>query len=157
MWNKPEQGNRSFTKRFGVLSLLAVREASYYLITQVCKLITTLTSICVKANELKYTCLVLSFVILDFPKTPLALARMIFFPYPLSVWFFIIRSVLKSPYNACPCVHLIFSSNITIRTDRDIVLCACLELWLSPGAFGPSSSTYGWWFIFLSSTRFILS
>jgi cellulose synthase/poly-beta-1,6-N-acetylglucosamine synthase-like glycosyltransferase len=36
VWNKPEQGTRSFTKRFGVFSLLAVREVSYYLITQVC-------------------------------------------------------------------------------------------------------------------------
>jgi hypothetical protein len=42
---------------------------------------------------LQYTCLVLSFIILNFPKTPLALAHMIFFPYPLSVWFFIIRFV----------------------------------------------------------------
>ncbi|KAL5458964.1 hypothetical protein PMIN06_003032 [Paraphaeosphaeria minitans] len=71
VWDKPEQGNRRFTKRFGVFSLLAVRELSYYLITQ-------------------YTCLVLSMIILDFPKSPLALAKMVFFPYPLSVWFFII-------------------------------------------------------------------
>ncbi|KAF2657855.1 glycosyltransferase family 2 protein [Lophiostoma macrostomum CBS 122681] len=71
VWGQPEEGTRSFTKRFGIFSLLAVRETSYYLITQ-------------------YTCLVLSFIILDFPKTPLALARMIFFPYPLSVWFFVI-------------------------------------------------------------------
>jgi hypothetical protein len=35
VWNKPEQGTRSFTKRFGIFSLLAVREMSYYLITQV--------------------------------------------------------------------------------------------------------------------------
>jgi hypothetical protein len=35
VWNKPEQGIRSFTKRFGVFSLLSVREVSYYLITQV--------------------------------------------------------------------------------------------------------------------------
>ncbi|KAL1598666.1 hypothetical protein SLS60_007806 [Paraconiothyrium brasiliense] len=74
VWDKPEQGTRSFTKRFGVFSLLAVRELSYYLITQ-------------------YSCLVLSMLILDFPKTPFALARMVFFPYPLSVWFFIISLV----------------------------------------------------------------
>lgn len=36
-------------------------------------------------------------IILDFPKTPLALATMVFFPYPLSVWFFIIRSVCSVP------------------------------------------------------------
>ncbi|ORY09759.1 N-acetylglucosaminyltransferas-like protein [Clohesyomyces aquaticus] len=71
VWNKPAQGTRSFAKRYGIFSLLAVRELSYYLITQ-------------------YTCLVTSFIILDFPKSPLALARLVFFPYPLSVWFFII-------------------------------------------------------------------
>jgi cellulose synthase/poly-beta-1,6-N-acetylglucosamine synthase-like glycosyltransferase len=38
VWGKPEHGTRSFTKRFGVFSLLAVREVSYYLITQVCSM-----------------------------------------------------------------------------------------------------------------------
>jgi hypothetical protein len=35
VYGKPDQGTRSFTKRFGIFSLLAVREVSYYLITQV--------------------------------------------------------------------------------------------------------------------------
>jgi cellulose synthase/poly-beta-1,6-N-acetylglucosamine synthase-like glycosyltransferase len=35
VWGQPAQGTRSFTKRFGIFSLLAVRETSYYLITQV--------------------------------------------------------------------------------------------------------------------------
>lgn len=35
VWNQPEHGTRGFMKRFGLCSLLAVREFSYYLITQV--------------------------------------------------------------------------------------------------------------------------
>ncbi|KAJ4361760.1 hypothetical protein N0V83_010700 [Neocucurbitaria cava] len=35
VWDQPEQGTRGLAKRFGVFSLLAVRETSYYLITQV--------------------------------------------------------------------------------------------------------------------------
>lgn len=93
VWDKPEQGTRGFTKRFGVFSLLAVRELSYYLITQVIFSTRLIPGAWVRSltNAMQYTCLVLSMVILDFPKTPFALARMVFFPYPLSVWFFIIR------------------------------------------------------------------
>jgi len=35
VWNKPDKGGRSFKVRFGVFSLLAIRELSYYLVTQV--------------------------------------------------------------------------------------------------------------------------
>lgn len=64
--------NRSFTTRFGVLSLLLIREASYYLVTQ-------------------YTCLVLSFLIVKFPKSGSDLGKLIYFEYPISQWLFIIR------------------------------------------------------------------
>jgi hypothetical protein len=75
-WNKSPEGalnsNRSFSQRFGIFSLLFVREWSYYLVTQ-------------------YTCLVLGFVITKFPRTPLELADLIFFQYPISMWLFFIR------------------------------------------------------------------
>ena len=67
----PEGVHRNFTTRFGLFSLLLIRELSYYLVTQ-------------------YFCLVLSIIFTQFPKSPSALARFIFFPYPVSEWFFII-------------------------------------------------------------------
>ena len=73
-WNKPSEGNRSLTVRFGLLTLLLIREISYYLVTQ-------------------FTLLIVTFVILRFPTDPTALAQLIFFQYPVSAWFFIIRSV----------------------------------------------------------------
>ena len=74
-FNKPQEGKRDFSVRFGILSLLLIRELSYYLVTQYC-------------------CLVFSIILLDFPKSPMALARLVFFEYPASEWFFIIRYVL---------------------------------------------------------------
>ena len=72
-WKKACEGDRrGFGMRFGLLSLLLVRELSYYLVTQ-------------------YFCLILSFVFTQFPKSPRSLATFIFFPYPVSQWFFIIR------------------------------------------------------------------
>lgn len=65
---------RTLTKRFGMFSLLFVRESSYYLVTQ-------------------YFCLVLSIVFTDFPRSPETLAKFVLFPYPVSVWFFIIRYI----------------------------------------------------------------
>ncbi|OJJ42465.1 hypothetical protein ASPZODRAFT_105165 [Penicilliopsis zonata CBS 506.65] len=62
---------RSGRMRFGLLSLLLVRELSYYLITQ-------------------YVCLVASVVITQFPKTAHAWAVLIYFQYPVSQWLFII-------------------------------------------------------------------
>ena len=71
-WKKPSQGNRSFVVRFGLFTLLLIREISYYLVTQ-------------------FTILVFAFVILRFPTSPIQLARLVFFQYPVSAWFFIIR------------------------------------------------------------------
>ncbi|KAF2178607.1 glycosyltransferase family 2 protein [Zopfia rhizophila CBS 207.26] len=66
--------NRGFTARFGVLSLLLIREASYYLVTQ-------------------YTCLVLSFMIVKFPTSGEELGKLIYFQYPVSQWLFIISVI----------------------------------------------------------------
>jgi hypothetical protein len=60
--------------RFGLFSLLFVREFSYYLVTQ-------------------YTCLIASYVLLNFPITPAELAKTVFFEFPLSEWLFIIGYV----------------------------------------------------------------
>ena len=68
---------RDVTARFGVLSLLFIRELSYYLVTQ-------------------YTCLVLSFLIVKFPKSGTELFKLVYFQYPVSQWLFIIRFVLPS-------------------------------------------------------------
>lgn len=35
IWNNPPVGKRHLNERFGILSLLLVREISYYLVTQV--------------------------------------------------------------------------------------------------------------------------
>jgi hypothetical protein len=74
VWTKSEvEGKtRTFCQRFGLLSLLYIRESSYYLITQ-------------------YLCLVFSIVITDFPKTGSELYKMVFFQYPVAWWLFILR------------------------------------------------------------------
>ncbi|KAF2198031.1 N-acetylglucosaminyltransferas-like protein [Delitschia confertaspora ATCC 74209] len=79
VYNKPvdpirNSYKRDFTARFGVLSLLLIRELSYYLVTQ-------------------YTCLVLSFIIVKFPKSGAELFRLVYFQYPVSQWLFIISVV----------------------------------------------------------------
>jgi cellulose synthase/poly-beta-1,6-N-acetylglucosamine synthase-like glycosyltransferase len=85
IWCKSEvEGKtRTFTQRFGLLSLLWVREASYYLITQ-------------------YLCLVASIVITQFPKTGSELYKLVFFQYPVAWWLFIFRhgSSLASDFSS---------------------------------------------------------
>jgi cellulose synthase/poly-beta-1,6-N-acetylglucosamine synthase-like glycosyltransferase len=71
-YNKPVEGKRQLKARLGILSLLAIRETSYYFITQ-------------------YLCLVISFIITSFPKTPTALLKLVFFTYPVSMWLFVTR------------------------------------------------------------------
>ena len=73
IWQKtpPGQPKRTGVQRFGLFSLLAVRESSYYLVSQ-------------------YTCFVFSIICLDFPKSGFELFRLVFFPFPLSLWFFVI-------------------------------------------------------------------
>ncbi|KAJ4370386.1 hypothetical protein N0V83_004904 [Neocucurbitaria cava] len=65
---------RNVTARLGVLSLLLIRESSYYLVTQ-------------------YTCLVLSFLIVKFPSSGKELWTLVYFQYPVSQWLFIISLV----------------------------------------------------------------
>jgi len=73
-FKKPSEGvnQRDFRTRFGLFSLLFVREWSYYLVTQ-------------------YTCLMGAIVITNFPKSLPELGHLIFSQFPLSEWFFIIR------------------------------------------------------------------
>ena len=74
VWSRStEDRRRTFAQRFGLLSLLYIRESSYYLITQ-------------------YLCLVISVVITDFPQSGSELLRLLFFQYPVAYWLFIIRS-----------------------------------------------------------------
>ena len=70
---KSTHGSRSVIARGGLVSLLFIRELSYYLVTQYC-------------------CLVLSILITDFPKRPGEVLRVLFFQYPVAYWLFIIRS-----------------------------------------------------------------
>ena len=96
-WNKPSQGNRSFTVRFGLFTLLLIREISYYLVTQ-------------------FTILVFTFVIIRFPTSPIELARLVFFQYPVSAWFFIIR------YDQMVCPQA-----MAVMLTSYAVLCVSLE------------------------------
>ena len=68
LWNNPPEGHRKPSERFGILSLLFVREISYYLVSQ-------------------HTCLLLSFLIVDWPGNATEFVRLIFFRYPLAEWF----------------------------------------------------------------------
>ncbi len=70
--NRPRHGARNLAQRFGLISLLIVRELSYYMVTQYC-------------------CLIASILILHFPKTPEALLHVLFFQYPVAYWLFVIR------------------------------------------------------------------
>ena len=67
-----EGKHRSLLQRFGLLSLLWIRESSYYLISQ-------------------YLCLVISIIITDFPQTGSELYKLLFFQYPVAWWLFILR------------------------------------------------------------------
>ena len=73
-YRKSAHGHKNVTMRFGLLSLLLIREFSYYLVTQYC-------------------CLVASIIFTQFPRTPATLAKFIFFPFPVSEWFFIISII----------------------------------------------------------------
>jgi len=67
-----EQELRTKTQRFGLISLLLIREMSYYLVTQYC-------------------CLVLSLIITSFPTSGTLLLNFLFFRYPVAYWLFILR------------------------------------------------------------------
>ncbi|KAF2683227.1 glycosyltransferase family 2 protein [Lentithecium fluviatile CBS 122367] len=79
VYNKPHDPlhtnyNRNFSARFGVLSLLVIREASYYLVTQ-------------------YFVLTLSFVLIKFPTSGKELWKFVYFQYPVSQWLFLISII----------------------------------------------------------------
>ncbi|KIX09243.1 uncharacterized protein Z518_00322 [Rhinocladiella mackenziei CBS 650.93] len=75
VWSRshPER-KRTLIQRFGLLSLLYIRESSYYLITQ-------------------YFCLVVSLVITDFPQSGDDLLKLMFFQYPVAYWLFILSFI----------------------------------------------------------------
>ena len=68
------RSDRTMVNRFGLASLLFIRELSYYLVTQYC-------------------CLVLSILITSFPTRPAEVIRVLFFQYPVAYWLFLIRYV----------------------------------------------------------------
>lgn len=69
LWTNPPNKKRGMDERFGILSLLLVREISYYLVTQ-------------------HTCLLISFIIVDWPHNAGEFVKLIFFRYPMAEWFF---------------------------------------------------------------------
>ncbi|SMR46977.1 unnamed protein product [Zymoseptoria tritici ST99CH_3D1] len=69
LWTNPPNGNRGFNERLGLFSLLFVREISYHLIAQ-------------------HVCLLVSFLITDWPSDLSELVRILFFRYPTAGWFF---------------------------------------------------------------------
>ena len=69
IWNNPPNGHRKYNERFGIFSLLFVREISYYLVSQ-------------------HTCLLLSFLIVNWPRNAAEFVTLIFFRYPMAEWFF---------------------------------------------------------------------
>jgi hypothetical protein len=68
IWNNPPEGTRTLRERMGIFSLLVVRELSFYLVSQ-------------------HTCLLVSFVITNWPQDGSGLAHLIFFQYPMAEWF----------------------------------------------------------------------
>jgi cellulose synthase/poly-beta-1,6-N-acetylglucosamine synthase-like glycosyltransferase len=99
---REEHSKRSLTARFGVLSLLLIRESSYYLVTQ-------------------YTCLVLSFLIVKFPSSGPELWKLVYFQYPVSQWLFIIRSVHP----------LQISLDASLTASCNSIICLIATLWIT--------------------------
>ncbi|KAK5126405.1 hypothetical protein LTR85_010641 [Meristemomyces frigidus] len=68
IWTNPPNGKRSKAERMGLVSLLGIRELSYYLVSQ-------------------HTCLLVSFIITDFPHDLPSFVKLIFFRYAMAEWF----------------------------------------------------------------------
>lgn len=68
IWTNPPNGKRTKKERMGLVSLLFIRELSYYFVSQ-------------------HTCLLLSFIITDWPHDVASLVRLIFFRYAMAEWF----------------------------------------------------------------------
>ena len=71
-FTKSKGRNRNLKTRLGLLFLLLIREFSYYLVTQ-------------------YLCLIVSLFVTNFPNSAHAFAAVLFFPFAVSQWLFIIR------------------------------------------------------------------
>jgi cellulose synthase/poly-beta-1,6-N-acetylglucosamine synthase-like glycosyltransferase len=99
---KSDQKLRSKTQRFGLISLLLIRELSYYLVTQYC-------------------CLVLSIIITSFPKSGDLLVRFLFFQYPVAYWLFILRYVF-----------IVCTFYASLTNELTTAAYACLQRWSSP-------------------------
>ena len=68
IWTNPPNGKRTSQERMGCFSLLFVRELSYYFVSQ-------------------HTCLLISFIINDWPDSAHTFVKLIFFRYPVAEWF----------------------------------------------------------------------
>jgi len=68
LWTNPPDGRRTKQERMGLLSLLLVRELSYYTVSQ-------------------HTCLLISFIITDWPHSVGGFVNLIFFRYAMAEWF----------------------------------------------------------------------
>lgn len=68
LWTNPPDGRRTKQERMGLLSLLLVRELSYYTVSQ-------------------HTCLLISFIITDWPHSVGGFVKLIFFRYAMAEWF----------------------------------------------------------------------
>lgn len=77
-YRKSPHKQRNMLTRFGLLSLLVIREFSYYLVSQ-------------------YTCLMISFLITGFPTSGMELKNLVFFEFPASEWLFIIGYACRIP------------------------------------------------------------
>ncbi|RAL61802.1 hypothetical protein DID88_002865 [Monilinia fructigena] len=93
-YKKSPHKTRNILTRFGLLSLLLIRELSYYLVSQ-------------------YTCLMLSFLITGFPKTGHALKNLVFFEFPASEWLFIIGALCL--IGSLAITYLVLSEFVTKR------------------------------------------
>ena len=68
IWTNPPDSKRTKSERMGLVSLLFIRELSYYFVSQ-------------------HTCLLLSFIINDWPHDVAGFVKLIFFRYPMAEWF----------------------------------------------------------------------
>ncbi|KAI7520624.1 glycosyltransferase family 2 protein, partial [Hortaea werneckii] len=68
VWTNPPDGKRTKAERMGLVSLLFTRELSYYFVSQ-------------------HTCLLLSFIITEWPTDVPSFVKLIFFRYPMAEWF----------------------------------------------------------------------
>ncbi|GAD95579.1 conserved hypothetical protein [Paecilomyces variotii No. 5] len=92
VWTRsPEGRKRTLGHRFGLLSLLYIRESSYYLVTQ-------------------YLCLVIAIVCMRWPQSGEDLLKLVFFQYPVAWWLFMFS-----------CISYVVTLWITFHTRSEFV------------------------------------